>query len=117
MLRMGMRRLAELWSTPLEDRPDHRLARILARGGDADRIRAFRSLVARGNPPRGAEFLRDPVPALRREAARAMGHAGEVSELREALTTEACWTVRTALVLALDSNDACVDLKLSLIHI
>ena len=40
-----------------------------------------------------------------------MGRAGEVSALREALTTEACWTVRTALVLALESNDAGVDLK------
>lgn len=111
MLRMGMRRLAELWSTPLEDRPAHRLARILVRGGDADRTRAFRSLAARTGPPRWERFLRDPVPALRREAARAMGRAGQVAGLREALAVEACWTVRAALVLALESNDAVAELE------
>lgn len=39
-----------------------------------------------------------------------MGRSGEVAGLREALASEACWTVRTALALALDSNDAVADL-------
>jgi len=105
MLRMGMRRLLDLWSAPLEDASSEQLARILAGDKDALRVRAIRTLAARGvidSLPSLPSLLTDPVPGVRSALGKAFGSAGRARELEEGLGQEPCWTVRVALAMTLE---------------
>ena len=82
-----------------------KLARILAGGSDEDRVRALRALVARGWGGALGPLVRDPVPAIRREAVLGLGLRGQPEGLAALLTREPTWTVRAAVAVALGRCD------------
>lgn len=80
------------------------LARVLRRGDAPLRLRAARALAERDEPevrPLLLALLTDPVPGLRRAAARGLGARGEASEaLDAAAKNEPCTSVLIELLAA-----------------
>lgn len=82
----------------------HQLARILRRGSPSARIRAARALARRQQLRALRPLLDDPVPGVRRAAARGLGWSGsneQVEGLWGRLRRERAETVRCALAGAL----------------
>ncbi len=88
---------------PPERAGHHQLGRILRRGSPSLRIRAARAIATSADPGPLADLLQDPVPGVRRAAARGVGWRGARADLQatlDALAAERTDTVRAALAAA-----------------